>query len=243
MYFNCFLIVYREAAGMSEKKEIAYNFIKERIIYGELPPMADVSEKDFQLQLGISRTPVHEALARLEDEGFVQTYPRKGTFVTPITREQVSAVYEVRLLNEPYMTRRAVTCASRAWLESMHRRMIEAKGGSPEQDYLLMTLDGELHAGIVAAYPNPFLRAALRSIYDHDQRIRFSTKVNPPQIHESRLEHIRLLELMLAGDAAAVEQLSREHILHSRDLTYGSLGLLPDTEVIALTSIPAALHT
>ena len=77
------------------------------ILTGELSPRIDISEKQLQQELGISRTPVHEALKRLQDEGFVETYARKGTFVADVTIETVQDIYETRLLIEPFMTKNA----------------------------------------------------------------------------------------------------------------------------------------
>ena len=71
------------------KSQSAYEYIKEMILTGELSPRIDISEKQLQQELGISRTPVHEALKRLQDEGFVETYARKGTFVADVTIETV----------------------------------------------------------------------------------------------------------------------------------------------------------
>ena len=95
------------------KSQSAYAYIKEMILTGDLPPRTDISEKQLQQKLGVSRTPVHEALKRLQDEGFVETYARKGTFVTDVTMETVRDLYETRLLIEPFMTKNAVNIIPR----------------------------------------------------------------------------------------------------------------------------------
>ena len=105
------------------KSQSAYEYIKEMILTGELSPRIDISEKQLQQELGISRTPVHEALKRLQDEGFVETYARKGTFVADVTIETVQDIYETRLLIEPFMTKNAVDLVPKDWMEDLRRRL------------------------------------------------------------------------------------------------------------------------
>lgn len=210
---------------MQEKGQFAYEAIKRKIITGEFAPLSDISEKKLQEELGTSRTPIHEAIARLREEGFVYTYSRKGTFVADINVETVRAVYEMRLLNEPYLTRKSIGTVPRAWLEDILYRL----GHWPEEMDLVeknayfQGLDTELHTTIASYNENAFLRSGLRNVYDHDQRIRIKrrkTPVLPDQLNISRQEHVSIVEAMLAGDGPLVERLSRSHIIHSRDMLY-----------------------
>lgn len=212
---------------MIAKSQFAYQYIKEMILTGELPPKADVSEKQLQEDLNISRTPVHEALKRLQDEGFVETYSRKGTFVTDVTMEIVRNLYETRLLIEPFITRNAVDIAPRKWMEDLRRRLMEEHPFQTREDiHAVMALDTELHTVIASYCSNNFLRESLRLVYEHDRRIRLKTDRNPSQVRFSQKEHVVILEAMLAGDKERTEQLAREHVIHSRDLTYESLGFI-----------------
>ena len=94
--------------GKSEKKsDIVYKEIKRMIIEGELKPMTDISEDEFSRHFQTSRTPVHEAIMKLEEEGFVYVYPRKGTFVSAISLAEMQHVYEIRMLTEPTLIRHA----------------------------------------------------------------------------------------------------------------------------------------
>lgn len=210
---------------MENKSLYAYESIKEMILNGTLPPLSDVSEKKLQEQLQCSRTPVHEAIKQLETENLVITFPRKGTFITDVTIEMVRDLYETRLLVEPFITRQAVTIASREWLEDLRSRLMEENPMETREDILaVMRLDTELHSGIAALCENLYLRNTLRIVYEHDRRIRLKTERNVAQIRFSQKEHIHLLDTMLSGDADETERLSREHVEHSRDLTFDSLG-------------------
>ena len=210
---------------MVAKSLSAYNYIKERILVGDFPPKADISEKRLQEELGISRTPIHEALKRLEDERFVETYSRKGTFVTDVTMEVVRDLYETRLLIEPSITRDAVGLLPREWMEDLRRRLMEERPFQERKDiHAVMALDTELHTTVASYCTNAFLRDSLRLVYEHDRRIRLKTERNPAQVRFSQREHVTMLEAMLAGERT--EQLARSHVIHSRDLTYESLGFL-----------------
>ncbi len=212
---------------MVAKSLSAYNYIKERILVGDFPPKADISEKRLQEELGISRTPIHEALKRLEDERFVETYSRKGTFVTDVTMEVVRDLYETRLLIEPSITRDAVGLLPREWMEDLRRRLMEERPFQERKDiHAVMALDTELHTTVASYCTNAFLRDSLRLVYEHDRRIRLKTERNPAQVRFSQREHVTMLEAMLAGDKERTEQLARSHVIHSRDLTYESLGFL-----------------
>ncbi len=212
---------------MENKSHNAYECIKEMILDGTLPPLSDVSEKALQEQLQCSRTPIHEAIKQLERERLVITYPRKGTFITDVTIETVRDLYEIRLLVEPAITRQAIATASKEWMEDLRSRLMEDHPMKTHEDILaVMALDTELHTGIAALCTNMYLRDSLRIVYEHDRRIRLKTERNPAQVRFSQKEHIHLLDAMLSGDAFLTEKLSREHVEHSRDLTFESLGFL-----------------
>ena len=199
---------------MQEKGQLAYEVIKKKIITGELAPLSDISEKKLQEELGTSRTPVHEAIARLRDENFVYTFPRKGTFVTDITRHAIGSV-------------------PREWLEDILYRLghWSEEMDLAEKNAYFQGLDTELHTTIASYNENIFLRNGLRNVYDHDQRIRIKrrkTPLHPDQLNISRQEHVAIVEAMLKEDGALVEELCRFHIIHSRDMIYevmyGGLG-------------------
>lgn len=217
---------------MLDKGQVAYEAIKKKIITGELAPLADISEKKLQEELGTSRTPIHEAIARLREEGFVFTFSRKGTFVADLTMETVRAVYEMRLLNEPYLTRKTMTQLSRAWLEDILFRLENCPEelGQADRNAYFQELDTELHTTIIGCSDNVFLRNGLRNVYDHDRRIRIKrhkASAHPDHIEISREEHIEIVKALLAEDGDRVERLCEEHIVHARDMLFEVICELP----------------
>ena len=83
---------------MQPAAERAYDFVKEKIIDGSFEPSQMLSEASLATEMGISRTPMHEAFLRLEVEGFLQLYPRRGALIVPISPQEIREVYEARLL-------------------------------------------------------------------------------------------------------------------------------------------------
>ena len=206
-------------------REYAYRVLRQNIITLQFAPGQTLSEAELSEKLEMSRTPVHEALKRLQDEGFVETYARKGTFVADVTIETVQDIYETRLLIEPFMTKNAVDLVPKDWMEDLRRRLLHIESLQSRTDLLaVMKMDTELHTTIASYCSNRFLRESLHLVYEHDRRVRLKTEKNHNQVGFSQKEHILILDAMLAGDREKTEQLAREHVIHSRNLTYESLG-------------------
>ena len=106
------------------KTDYAYEYIKGKIISGEYPPLSDISEDTLQKELEVSRTPVREAILRLEKEDLVHVYPRKGTIVSAITLDLIEDVYGVRELIEPAMVLSSMHQLDREWLTGVREKIL-----------------------------------------------------------------------------------------------------------------------
>ena len=158
------------------KTDIAYSEIKRKIIHWELAPLSDISEDALQKELDISRTPIREAIKRLEQEGFIYIYPRKGTIVSEITSNLIKSVFEIREVNEPYIFKKNIDKISRQWLMEMKNNFLKAPKdlncGKLKRFYI--DLDRNLHTTVIKSSDNAFLVNMLMLVYDHDQRIRIN---------------------------------------------------------------------
>ena len=110
----------------TSKMEFAYSFIKNKIITGELAPLANISEDALQAELQFSRTPIREALLQLQAENFLEIYPRKGVIVAPLTFELFHEIYEVRRVVEPYLFRCATEKLPENWLLRIRERFLHS---------------------------------------------------------------------------------------------------------------------
>lgn len=207
-----------------DKKQQAYAVIKQKIISGELAPAADLSEEELIRELGISRTPIREAIQKLSEEGFVSIYPRKGTIVSEITLDTIRWIYEARKLNEPYMTAGACGKLSEDWLLKMRREFEEihqaADANAREVRQRYVALDREFHEAILDTCPNVFLRNFMKNINDHSHRLRIKTGGANREYKPAVEAHLAIVDALLAGNPAKTEEAAREHIAQAVQTAY-----------------------
>lgn len=200
---------------MENKSDFAYQQIKNKIISGKILPLSEISEEQLQKELNISRTPIREAIQKLAKEHFVMIYPRRGTIVSDITLDLINSVYEIRLLNEPFMARCACRYISEAWISRMFSAFSADLNGKKEEkqrDYFI-DLDRELH-NMLTSYSNNFLlRDLFRVVNDHNHRIRIFTSQRNRNYQTSIDEHLGILEALQQRDEELVGQRVKEHIL------------------------------
>ena len=202
------------------KTDYAYEYVKAKIINGEYPPLSDISEDTLQKEMNVSRTPVREAILRLEKEDFVYVYPRKGTIVTAVTLDLIEDIYGVRELVEPPMVLSAMHQMKKEVLLDLRRRFLEVPEGLSDKELrrYYIDLDTELHSTIVAGCPNRYLRRLLNNISDQNLRLRIISS-HPTEGEGSIEEHLEIIDLLLAGDKEKLEKILRHHLQESKDRT------------------------
>lgn len=205
---------------MSDKKDTAYQYIKQKIIQGEFKPMASISEDSLAKELGVSRMPIHQALLQLGNEGFVYVYPRKGTVVADITLDTVRWVYEMRRLLEPSLTAAACERIDREWLYRMKNNFQQirdklALGPSTQALEAAMTYDNELHSMISSCTDNRLLRNTMGQLFDYNQWIRIRVSRANQQYPTSIEAHIKIIDALIAADAPRAEKEMLEHLIVS----------------------------
>lgn len=200
-------------AGAAQLREQAYAQIKRRIIACELPPGSQVNEGMLGALLGLGRTPVHQALHRLEMEGMVTILPRKGIVVAPLALDEVLDMIEVRACNETLCVRLAAKHARPAELAAMHALLERAPALIAAHDVpALMALDLQFHDAISAAARNRVLADLLRRLHEQQARFWFLTLSEAghgARIHE---EHLDILAALERHDPAAATAAMQRHI-------------------------------
>lgn len=204
-------------------KNEAYNLIKSRILSCAYPPGTFLIEADLIAELDASRTPIREALNKLEQEGLVQILPKKGVMVTSLSLAEINQTFEARLLMEPYIIRNYMDRIDR---EALTRILDETQtliAGEPDPA-ALSNLDDVLHREINKACRNRYVSEILEHIYDENQRIRLLSGRDIWARHvEAAREHITLIETILDGKAEEAAALLTTHLQHSRDAAINSL--------------------
>ncbi|WP_405577093.1 GntR family transcriptional regulator [Streptomyces sp. NBC_01092] len=194
--------------------ERAYRAIRDRLVMLEIRPGAPINEDQLGQSLGVGRTPVREALKRLQYERLITTYPRRGTFATDVNITDLAHISEVRLELEPLAAAQAArraTATDRASLTLLRRELesVRPRGRDARE---LMHLDLQVHRAIYAATHNPYLEDTLVRHDNLATRIwcLFVDRLSDMAGHVE--EHGPLVEAIVAGDADRAAQLARSHV-------------------------------
>lgn len=194
--------------------EYAVDAIRDRLIVLDLAPGTPINDERLGHELGIGRTPVREALKRLEQEHLVTVYPRRGTFVSPVDLTDLGAVTEIRERLEPLAAERAARYASPEARAAMLALADELEALDLERTSAadLLHHDLEVHRSVYAANGNAHLEADLRKYGNLATRIWCAVSDRLGDVSEHVAEHVRLLRTIAAGDAAAAGALTAEHV-------------------------------
>lgn len=191
----------------------AYVSIRDRLVMLEIKPGAPINEDRLSDELGVGRTPIREALKRLENERLVVAFPRRGTFATDVNISDLAHISEVRRTLEPMATSAAAeraTGADRATLTGL-RDQLDA-GQRPDNNTDLLKMDLSVHRAIYHCVHNPFLENTLIQYDNLATRIWcvFIPRLSGVAGHVS--EHVPLLTAIIDGDAEKAAELTRQHI-------------------------------
>jgi len=205
-------------------REIAYEVLKKAIITGEIPAGERIVETDYADRLHISRTPLREALRKLERDGLVEYVMRRGVIVHAFTAEDVEQIYTIRncleLLTLPDIIANA-TPEDIAGLREMLARMDDLDEKNDVES--LSPLARDFHAALTAISGK---RRILRVIEGQDEYIRrFSAMAirQEDRRGEAHAEHHRLVDLVEAKDLPAFDELMRRHIERSKECCLAAL--------------------
>ncbi|MFD5735740.1 GntR family transcriptional regulator [Streptomyces sioyaensis] len=194
--------------------ERAYRVIRDRLVMLEIRPGAPINEDQLAQSLGVGRTPVREALKRLQYERLITTYPRRGTFATEVNITDLAHISEVRQGLEPLAAAQAArraTATDRATLTAVRRELesVDSRGRDADE---LMRLDLQVHRAIYAATHNPYLEDTLVRHDNLATRIwcLFVERLADMAGHVE--EHGPLIEAIVDGDPDKAAQLARRHV-------------------------------
>jgi DNA-binding GntR family transcriptional regulator len=198
--------------------EEAYRHLKTRIMSAELPPGGTVNEQAIAEALGISRTPVREAIRRLEQEGLVIRYPNRGALVTRLSMKDVIEIWQMREILEPAACRLAASRVDQtalAGVEKVIRELQDTVG--PDYETHLRS-DLELHRLILEATGNTTLRQVVEMLNERIVQVRIVN--SPGRFHKSVAEHLEIIGALRTGDGAAAAEAMRRHLANARESLY-----------------------
>lgn len=191
----------------------AHDAIRRRILDNVWAPGHRALEQEVALALGMSRTPVREALVRLQAEGLIEVVPRRGMHVLPVSPRQMREIYEVLTALETLaielLARRQPTASELAPLVDATGDMDRALQADDLDGWA--GADARFHADLIALAGNEILVAAAARLSDRVHRARmFSLRLRPKPVH-STAEHRALVEALLAGASDEAIRANRAH--------------------------------
>ena len=204
--------------------DLAVDRIRTAIVDGDLALGAQVSEAQLAQQLGVSKTPVREALLRLKSEGLVEISPQRGTFVFKLQPEQVSQLCRYRAMIETAALREAAADNGAALTKEMVRCVKEMKVAEKARDLnALARIDMDFHGQFIAFCPNEYLKSGYAVLSSQLRALRHRSPI--PNAVSS---HQVLVDAVAGGDIEAACALLVEHVLENEPRYAAACGLPAD---------------
>jgi len=193
--------------------DAAYQQIRQRILDNVWPPGHRALEQEVALALGMSRTPVREALMRLRNEGLVEVIPRHGMRVLPVSPTDMREIYEVltalECLAAELLARRQPSDAELKPLVDASKAMDKALKADDLDAWA--AADERFHAHFIELAGNRQLQATVLNYWDRAHRARlFTLRLRPKPVNSTK-EHMQMVERLRAGDAAGAVKVTRAH--------------------------------
>lgn len=198
-------------------KNRIYETLKETIagmnIY-EGPGELRLDERQLSEDLGVSRTPVREAIARLEQEGLVRIVPRRGVFVARKTKPEILEMITVWAALESMAARLITEKATDEEIASLRTLFATTEDETPQaniDEYSSMNI--RFHQAIIALSKSRLLESMTETLFIHMRSIRARTIGESDRAHRSIIDHMNIIKALEDRDADLAERLSREHTL------------------------------
>ncbi|MFA5523487.1 MAG: GntR family transcriptional regulator [Tissierellales bacterium] len=196
-------------------REIVFESIREAILYGRLKPGERVMEIQLAEKLGVSRTPVREAIRKLELEGLLIMEPRKGAYVADVSLKDVVDVLEVRSSLEGLAASLAATRASEEEIELLKEKSMEFKECIEINDVQgMIAKDTEFHETIFKAAKNKKLTSIIESLREQVQRFRVTYFTEYNMTTYLAQEHHNVLEAIASRDPEKSKEYAQRHIVN-----------------------------
>ncbi|WP_248930992.1 GntR family transcriptional regulator [Paenibacillus hamazuiensis] len=205
-------------------KDIAYLELKERIINGKMKPGQNFNEESIAAELEISRTPLREAIQRLEMEELVLRQSNGRLKVASISRKEVEEIFIVRSMLEGFVARNAASCAEEKHIQALTSILENIKFATEQGNEDDITLYGsEFHSYLYELSGRSTTIKILSMLNDHINRYRSLIKHSRGRQGKAVEEHQRILDFIAAKDADGAERAMKEHILSSLDTAIKSI--------------------
>ncbi len=193
--------------------QTAYMRLREAILKGELLPGQRLVEKELSERYGLGRAAIRTALARLEQEGLVDSEPYRGAWVRAIDEEDALEILEARMALECLVVRHAARKAKEEDVARLQKILAEMEQRLGEGDLLGMSeLNSALHRTLVEIAGHRTATRLIEALRAQGVRHQFRTILVPGRAQKSLAEHRRIVEAVVAHDEAEAERAMRAHL-------------------------------
>lgn len=202
-------------------REIVLDALREAIISGVLEPGERLMEIQLAEEMGVSRTPVREAIRKLELEGFVIMIPRKGAYVAGVSHKDVKDVFEIRAALEGLAAGLAAQKVTQEEIEQIELALhYEREPASLEE---MVQSDTDFHALLYKASRNERLIQILGNLREQIQRFRTTSLAVPGRVKNAIQEHKALADAIARNDVENAQRLAAAHIENAANVMFESL--------------------
>jgi DNA-binding GntR family transcriptional regulator len=195
-----------------------YDHVKSLICNIVIKPGEQINIEHLADELGVSRTPVREALLRLQQDGLVQFIPRVGCFCTDITNQDMEDIFEFREILEPYMARKATPRLTDQDLQHVRQSfqpLTQEIASGQYQGFLQSEI--EFHNLLIECAGNRKIAEVMNGLNDHLLRVRVLSLSSHEHVERSFNEHIAVLEALERRDAEGAGDAMARHVRQVRE--------------------------
>ena len=205
--------------------DFAYRVLCDELIVLDIKPGEPLNDEVISRRLGVGRTPIREAMKRLEGDHLVTAYPRRGTFAAGVDITDLAEVSEIRQLLEPAASARAARVASPRTRQELRAlaREVEQLLSIPQAQRDLMRLDMRVHRSIYRAAGSRHLEDVLIRCDNLATRIWSLVLEKLPPVSDHIAQHVGLLDCIADGEAEAAARLTTKHVTDFENLIRGVL--------------------
>lgn len=197
--------------------ERAYDKIKEALCSGTIRPGEILSESQLAEEMGMSRTPVREALRALASEDWLEIKNGVGAYVKPLSAKDMEDLYEIRCLLEVQAAKTSVYYITNEEIDELDQQFrslfMECERGDSPEPKRFSVLDWKLHELIVERCQNNYIKVIMRNNNSNMRRYQYLSAEALHDIRESTLQHLKILELLRNRDAEALEDALHRHLV------------------------------
>ncbi|QED49551.1 GntR family transcriptional regulator [Cytobacillus dafuensis] len=213
---------YSTPTRMSAKKR-AFSQILEWIIDGTLHPKEKLNDADLAQALGVSRTPIREALQLLSFQGFVEMYPGVGTQVTEVNKEDISKILPPLGVLQALATELAAPIISQETIRKLREiNTMFARAVETGDSYTALKLDEEFHQNIVNVTENSYIASTVSTLQSHVRRLYFHNSIflTPHSIDE----HEAILRAFEENNKEEAARIAKSNVINAIDIYYAKQG-------------------